>query len=358
MKPYVVKVLKKQELPEILKKSGITRIPFPTLPRTIIKCFSSLKRVTLIPCHAPLIGWLTILFLGILLSPFSAVTQAFNSSAPGVKELPQEYGEIIYQFNPKSSKQIYIIGISHRDTLTRTNGQNTARVQAEIYKTGEWLIENEKLEVLLPEGFFKKSPGLKNLMVKAAHSKTAPPGMDMNALIQKLSDDQVYVNAEMLLRMNYSIDLQQVEDKRLYEEVGKGISQLVNCQDYKAFLSLKSKLDYLQSLRTAFMLQRIPQVIEDEFQGGNIQRRKAVFTIGLNHISDVLRALQEGKISIPGASFSAGACPGYTSELNLVKENFGVTVILPRTLADDPGVLKATGVDKYMESSSAVALFH
>jgi hypothetical protein len=302
-----------------------------------------------------LIALLAIFFLAMLLSPFSAVTQAFNSPAPGVKDFPQEYGDIIYQINQKSPKQIYIIGISHRDTLTRTNGINTARVQAEIYKTGEWLIANEKLEVLLPEGFFKKGSAAKSLMVKASHVRSAPPEMEMDALIEKLSDDRVYINAEMLLRTNFSIDLQQVEDKRLYDEVGKGISQLMSCRDYKSFISLKSELDYLQSLRTALMLQRVPQVIEAEFQGGNIQRRKAVFTIGLNHISEVLRALQEGKISISGSSSLSGAYPGYTADLNLLKEKFGVTVILPRTLADDPGILKATGVDRYLDAAVALS---
>ncbi len=349
--------MKKYHLAKILKKSGIPPLSFASLPRNV-NTFSSLKHAGALS-QVPLIVVLTLLFLGVLVSPFAAVTQAFNyGSGPGLKDFPQEYGEIIYRHNEKSPKQIYIIGISHRDTLTRTNGQNTAQVQAEIYKTGEWLIENQKLEVLLPEGFFKKSPGPKSLVVKAAHAKPAPRDMDMNTLLGKLSDDKVYVNAEMLLRSNFGIDLEQVEDKRLYDEVGKGISNLVNCRDYKSSAALKAELDYLQSLRTAFMLQRIPQVLEDGFQEGTIQQRKAVFTIGLNHISDVLHYLQQGKISIPGSSFSSGAYPGYTAELNLLKENFGVTVILPRTLADDPGVLKATGVDKFMESSSAVAFSH
>ncbi len=316
--------------------------------------------MTLVPSlNGRLVGFLTLLFVVVFLSPFFALTEAFNGSGPGLKDFPQEYGDIIYQYNEKSPKQIYIIGISHRDTLTRTNGKNTAQVQAEIYKAGEWLIENEKLEVLLPEGFFKKNPGKKSLMVKAAHSRTIPEELDMKALIEKLSDDQVYLNAEMLLRANYSIDLQQVEDKHLYEEVGKGIVQLVNCRDYQASLNLKSELDYLQSLRTAAMLQRIPEVIENEYREGNIQRRKAVFTIGLNHISDVIRYLHQGKIAIRGASFpSSKTYPNYTANVNLLTQDFGITVILPRTLADDPNVLKATGLDKIIESSSAIALSH
>ena len=70
--------------------------------------------------------------------------------------LPPQYGEVIYCCNEKSVNQLFIIGMSHRDSISRLNGLNTSRVQAEVYKLGEWLIQNRGLELLLPEGFFKK----------------------------------------------------------------------------------------------------------------------------------------------------------------------------------------------------------
>ena len=81
---------------------------------------------------------------------------------------PAQYGEVIYQTNEKSSNHLYIIGTSHRDSLTCLNGSLTPRVQAEVYKIGEWLIDQRGIELLLPEGFFK------NGTKKVLKEKTQP----------------------------------------------------------------------------------------------------------------------------------------------------------------------------------------
>jgi hypothetical protein len=81
-----------------------------------------------------------------LISPLHAGT---------ILNIPVEYGEVIYRFNEKSPNQVFIIGISHRDALTCLNGDNTSKVQAQIYRIGDWLIHSQGLELLLPEGFFK-----------------------------------------------------------------------------------------------------------------------------------------------------------------------------------------------------------
>ena len=91
---------------------------------------------------------LALLFSILLISPLYA---------EAVLNIPAEYGEIIYRFNIKSPNQIFIIGISHRDALTCLNGDNTAKVQAQIYEIGDWLIHHQGPELLLPEGFFKSS---------------------------------------------------------------------------------------------------------------------------------------------------------------------------------------------------------
>ncbi len=263
--------------------------------------------------------------------------------------LPPEYGEVIYRCNEGSPNQLYIIGMSHRDALTRANGSKTVRAQAEAYKIGEWLVENQGLELFLPEGFFK-NPAKKGLAIQAAHLKSAPPELDMKSLEEKLAADP-HINAEILLKNNYCLNIQQVEDPHLYNEVGKGLSNLVSCRDDAQYLLLKSELDYLQGRRTAFMLQRIPEIIEDEFQQGNIQSRKGLFTIGLYHIGEIIKFVNEGKITVYCPLFASGKNTDYCAPLNLSKENFGVTVILPRTLADDPKILKATRLDEIVRSS-------
>src|SRR4030042_3543753 len=95
-----------------------------------------------------------LLFLLLAFFSFLLITP---SNAQTILKIPAEYGDIIYRFNEKSPNQVFVIGISHRDALTCLNGDNTSRVQAEIYKIGDWLIHHQGVELVLPEGFFKSS---------------------------------------------------------------------------------------------------------------------------------------------------------------------------------------------------------
>lgn len=105
------------------------------------------------------------------------------------------------------------------------------------------------------------------------------------------------------------------------------------------------ELDYLQERRTAAMLQNIPDAVEAEIQSGHIQSRKAVFTIGMNHLDETIRYLQEDRISI--ASPLAGTPAGdYEARLLLSDRDYGVTVILPRALLEDKQALHLTKLDR------------
>ncbi len=179
-----------------------------------------------------------------LLSAFFSFLLITPSNAQTIPEIPAQYGEIIYRFNEKSPNQIFIIGISHRDALTCLNGDNTSRVQAEIYKIGDWLIHNQGLELLLPEGFFKNPSAKiekKNINAPERGSSCAP--IDMEALEKRLSDNKIYVNAEMLLKENHSLRLRQIEDEDLYKAVTNHLLKLASSpEDSGNYSLLKSEL--------------------------------------------------------------------------------------------------------------------
>ncbi len=88
------------------------------------------------------------------------------------------------------------------------------------------------------------------------------------------------------------------------------------------------------------MLQRIPEAIETEFKLGNIDSRRAMFTIGMAHIDEIVRFLKEGRVDIKAPHFSSVAYPDLNNVLKLVDEGYGVTVILPRALVDDHEALR------------------
>jgi hypothetical protein len=274
------------------------------------------------------------------------------SNAQTILEIPAEYGEIIYRFNEKSPNQIFIIGISHRDALTCLNGDNTSRVQAEIYKIGDWLIHNRGLELVLPEGFFKNPPAkIEKKNINAPERVSSCASLDLEALEKRLSDNKIYINAEMLLKENHSLRLQQIEDKDLYKAVRNHLLKLASCRDdSRDYSRLKSEIDYLQEKRTAAMLQKIPQIVNDEFGQGNIRNKKAIFTIGMFHLHEIIRYLTEKRIKIYAPLLASNGNESYMAELSLQKENFGVSVIIPRTLASDPKILEINELDEIVRN--------
>jgi hypothetical protein len=57
-----------------------------------------------------------------------------SAAEAGSGVCPSEYGKILYECNPAQEKQLFIIGMGHRDALTGANGRRTAKIQAEVYK--------------------------------------------------------------------------------------------------------------------------------------------------------------------------------------------------------------------------------
>lgn len=263
--------------------------------------------------------------------------------------VPSQYGEVIYRSNEESPKQVFIIGLSHRDSLTCLNGDITSRVQAEVFKIGDSLIHNQGLGLLLPEGFFKSTSTKiqkKNIEVERENGCAS---YDMKALEKELSNNKVYVNAEMLLKETHPIRLRQIEDKSLYDAVRINILKLVGQGSACDYSVVNSELEYLQERRTAAMLQKVPEIINDEFQQGNIKSRKAIFTVGLYHIHEIIRFLNENKIIIRAPKSASTGMKDYAAELNLQKENFGVSIILPKTLTQDQKILEINKLNEIVK---------
>jgi hypothetical protein len=271
-------------------------------------------------------------------------TVPLPASAPLI---PPEYGAIIYQKKGASQKHIYIVGDSHRSSLTGRNGRNTVRTQIEVYRIGEWLIRNEGVQLVLPEGFFKKRPAdFPTARAPAMGSTLAKIPIDDRLLEERLADDSVFTSAEMLLKVHHNVLIQQVEDERLYVAIGEFL-RLTESVSNSAYVPIffHMELEQMQERRTAAMLQNIPKAIDYEFQGGRISNRKALFTIGMGHIDEIIRYLKEDRISISPSTISATANPHHTADQKLLSQDYGVTVILPKALAEDREARRLTKLD-------------
>jgi hypothetical protein len=269
-----------------------------------------------------------------------------NPGAGTENELvPSQYGKVWYRCNPESPTQLYIIGISHRDALTRANGKRTPRVQAEVYKIGEWLIRNVGVEMCLPEGFFVEGNEACRGKTKSCGPIASAEWQSLPCLEAKLSDETTFITAEMLLKSDFPLVMKQVEDKCCYMSVHQKIEQLYCCENNAETSSLiESELEYHQQKRLGAMLQNIPGIVNEELRHGHIQYKKAFFTIGLSHIPDIIRYAEEKKITIQ-PPLTPTKYAQIDQELNLARDNFGISVIIPKTLAEDHEILRMTGLE-------------
>jgi hypothetical protein len=296
---------------------------------------------------------LAVFFLCFHPSPSPAETNpAIPKTAPAVLNfpaVPKEYGEVIYRSRRESAKQLYIIGLEHRDSITRANGAHTSKVQAEVYKIAEWLILNKDIDLLLPEGFFGKPGKGVGGGLRGEKKAGVPKIMDVRDLEERLADNTSYVNAEMLLKGHFGLATRQIEDSRMYEAASDRLRKLVGSGDSRNFLLLKPEMDYLQEKRIAAMLQNIPGVVGEEFRESHIRNERALFTIGISHVSKIIRYLDRNRIEIHCPVVTPAKYEDYSADLILGREQFGVTVIVPKRLADNDRLMKLTDLDKIVE---------
>ncbi len=272
-------------------------------------------------------------FFGLLTVPVFASNPA--SLAEDALSLPAEYGRVIYQKNSGAEDQIYIIGQAHRSGVSGINGENTVQTQLEIFRIGEWLVKKRNVGLLLPEGFFCKNSSGQAAVTVIASQRTDAPSPDDESLRERLLETNTFVNADTLLKTNYNLCLGQVEDEKLYREVAVFLRRLGDARG-AVDPALYDQLDLFQKQRTAVMLQNIPTVTESVFQQGAIQSKRAIFTIGMAHVPEIVEFLQRGEVESVGGSQNGSA------SLALLEREFGVTVILPKTLAEDERVLRST----------------
>ncbi len=289
-----------------------------------------------------------ILLFPVMVLALSAGRMAHASTPAGFLDMPDEYGKTIYRINADSPRQLYIIGIGHRSPETLAGPSSIVHTQMEIYRIGEWLHKNVDVNLLLPEGYFRneeKSHEYGDTSVY--HSTRLPsPRLDNDFLRQKLGSTTTFVNAEMLLMEYLRLPASQVEDRKIYNAVRTCLKSL-NTAGRKSenVRPIAEELRSLQEKRTASILQKIPAVIEKEYHRGTIGNHSALFTIGLNHIEDIHTYIDSNHGYLNSASITEENNSGSRSRLNLLDSGYGITIILPRTLAADSDLLKMTRLD-------------
>jgi len=241
----------------------------------------------------------------------------------GSLAVPEQLASVVYRQNQTSPRQIYIVAQSHRSVLSGEKGDDTEIVQEEIYRIGAWLIRHEGVTVLLPEGYFRKHAA-SAAPARECRQTAAPrdnPVSDADLRI-RLSDPARYVNAGMLLKADYELSLRQIEDRGVYANVCLLLRELAASKPADR-QNLAEALDNQQRLRSGILLENIPEVLQ---YGKGDCPENAMLTVGFAHLGEMIDLLRKG--AAENATPDAG-------DLRSLTENFGITVLLPRTLAQD-----------------------
>lgn len=268
--------------------------------------------------------------------------------------LPASLGKVVYQENEDRENRVYIIAQSHRSAISGKENCDCRKVQAEIYRIGEWLIANEKVEALLPEGFFSDGPDSAG---PGQSPRSADAGkalrLDDASLVARLSDPSGLFNAERLLYATYGLALRQIEDQQLYfTVVGQLRDLLASAQDQRIDSTCLSSLEFHQKKRSAVILENIPAALASGQKENEKPIRRAMLTIGLAHVDSMIDFLKNGRVQVIPPPGMKNLLEGYTCDLSRLKQKYAVVVIIPSTLVESRKLLR---LSRQMETRPANA---
>lgn len=274
--------------------------------------------MTLLSNKLPLFRSLSLLLLALT----CLTVQVFGVESKGIVPFPQEYGKIVYRTDTGAPARIYIITNSHRSAFSGHNGNETLQSQVETYRIGEWLISQEQVDLLLPEGFFGSWEQKK--------VSTDSPGTlaDNKALQQRLTDTSTFVNAEILLHEVYGIGLEQVEDRSIYQRTRELLHKRLN--NNTLLTAADPEIEYLQQLRSTAILQKSIAVLK------STSYRGAMLTIGFSHLDDIITCLESGEIRPANQSNHGEFMSASYSDLPSSGIPLDISVIVPNALLTEP----------------------
>ena len=99
--------------------------------------------------------------------------------------------------------------------------------------------------------------------------------------------------------------------------------------------------------------EKLPVLINKEHQDGNIKKPKAILTIGLSHVSMILKYLDPSGARFYSSTSASSPDGDIFSDLTLQKQKFRISILIPKSLAEDPKILKINNLDKILSIPSS-----
>jgi hypothetical protein len=211
----------------------------------------------------------------------------------------------------------------------------------EVYRLGEQLIAHHGVQLVLGEGYLADTDSYPIIrfmrtyadprvtITKTADDSTLESIMDKVATLDTSST--MNMDAVNLLAVNYpTLDIQglsTVEDtemkRRILQEQKRGMPVDV----------VLRYLDFAGEMISGRMLLNAPKVIGRERKLMRIRNRNAMMTIGGAHFDELIEFVRGNDVRISdlvhnGTTLEKGA----TYPLTLDENNYGVTIIVPRSM--------------------------
>jgi len=82
-------------------------------------------------------------------------------------------------------------------------------------------------------------------------------------------------------------------------------------------------------------LQKLPAVINAAYHQGQIAQPRAILTIGVTHLDEIIKFLETERTDVFAPPLGVSGFQDYSEELDLVAQGVGVTVIIPRVMLAD-----------------------
>lgn len=269
----------------------------------------------------------------------------------------EPYGHVVFQTRPEAPNQIYIVGQIHEHPITDEVDQETIQTQRDIYRIGEQLMRERGLELAILEGLSAdQSYGDLNEALRK-FGKILQRGNVLEAMkedrkLERILDTGIdgvssaedhrllQASAGYWLASTHNYRVAGAEDEKLQSlaiKAAQGIWQTIQLAKGRRISEVIPVLRtinpiyfHINQLRTAYILHNTPLVIEREHAAKRVRRQQALVVIGADHIRDCIKFVRNDYLKVlphPGSDV-----PPLDQPLGYVQAEYGVTVIMPRTI--------------------------
>ncbi len=237
----------------------------------------------------------------------------------------KDYGEIIFKIRQDAPNQLYVIGQSHKK-LDGTQSEHIPKIQMEVFRIGQKLIDKFKVGLFLAEGYFENT-------VYEKKRKENIQETDIRRLAEYCKDDDYIVSstkdhadwdAVFYFQLFTNVNIQGAED-RIYH---RNVITLLTSQRNPVSDVLYA---YYNHLRTMAVLLNGPKVVDREQEARRLISSNFAIIFGDDHIPKLIESVEKDYFKVDFSRLSPLPFDKISQPLKYEQLGYGATVIRPKS---------------------------